>query len=246
MKLIALVALAVLAVIFINQFKMTNNFEKINLLTSDSKKISANLYKVQSPKGWLILIHMMPAAKESWDEFAGKMQEFGYESLAIDLRGHGESEGGPDGYQKFSDEERQASIQDLESAWEFLKSMGAMPDKTAVIGASVGANLALQFLAENQDIKKAVLLSAGLNYQGIKTEPMAKKLNKDQSLILVTSKNDGDNTEEAKKLYNLANSLNKHLIIFEKGGHGTNMFSAKEEFDLIGAILKFLNYGSIN
>lgn len=145
LKIAVLIVFVILAVIFINSRK--SNKSDMFLKTIDNKKIAANLYKVENPKGWLILIHMMPAAKESWKKFAEEMRESGYESLAIDLRGHGESEGGPDGYQKFSDEEHQNGIYDLEAAWEFLKSAGAKPEKTALIGASIGANLALEFIA---------------------------------------------------------------------------------------------------
>lgn len=223
------------------------NTEKINLITSDNIKIAYDLYEVKNPKGWLLLAHMMPATKESWNEFAEEMRNFGYESLAIDLRGHGKSEDGPDGFAKFTDAEHQASIKDLEAGWEFLKSRGATPEKTALIGASIGANLSLQFAAENPDFRKVVLLSAGLNYRGIKTKPLAQKLKESQSALFATSKDDGDNAEENRELYDSAPSeMNKHLIIYEKGGHGTSIFQNKEELDLTGAIKKFLEYGRIN
>jgi len=218
----------------------------MHLVTSDKVKIAYKLYEVKNSDGWLILTHMMPAAKESWREFAVAAQKMGYESIAIDLRGHGESDGGPDGYKNFSDAEHQASIKDLEAAWEFLKSRGATPEKTALIGASIGANLSLQFLADHFDFKKAALLSPGLNYRGVKTELLAKNLQKDQSLVFAASKADGNNAEENKKLYALALSLNKHLILFGGAGHGTELFDLKKEFDLTGALLKFLENGAIN
>ena len=34
---------------------------------------------------------MMPATKESWNEFSQKLREKGWHVLAIDFRGHGES-----------------------------------------------------------------------------------------------------------------------------------------------------------
>ena len=120
LKIVILIILVIFAVIFIDSRK--SNKSDMFLNTSDNKKIAANLYKVENPKGWLILVHIMPATKESWKDFANEAQKIGYESLAIDLRGHGESEGGPDGYQKFSDVEHLNSIHVLEASWEFLKS----------------------------------------------------------------------------------------------------------------------------
>ena len=99
---------------------------------------------------------------------------------------------------------------------------------------------------ENPEVKKAVLLSPGLDYRGVKTELLAKNLQKDQSLVFAASKADGNNAEENKKLYALALSLNKHLILFGGAGHGTELFDLKKEFDLTGALLKFLENGAIN
>lgn len=220
--------------------------DKINLTTSDNVKIAADFYKVEQPKGWLILIHMMPATKESWREFAEAIQKQGYESLAIDLRGHGKSEGGPAGYQSFTDQQHQDSIYDLEAAWKFLKSQAVSSEKTALIGASIGANLALKFIVQNPEFKKAVLLSSGLNYRGISTLPLVKNLKNNQSVLFVTSKDDGNNAEENRQLYEAAPAkINKHLIVYERGGHGTNMFNNMEELNLTETIKKFLENGTI-
>lgn len=223
-----------------------NSPEKINLTASDGLSISANFYPSTEGRGWLLLTHMMPATKESWNTFAKEMQNKGYSSIAIDLRGHGESAGGPDGYRNFSDAEHQAGILDLESAWDFLKSRGASSEKTTVIGASIGANLSLQFLEKNQEIAKGVLLSAGLNYHGVKTEDATRKMNINQSILLVTSRDDDGNAAENELLYKtLPEKMNKQLIILENAGHGTNMFSS-DELNLTGVIKKFLEHGSIN
>lgn len=224
--------------------------EKINLTAPDGPKISADFYDASEPKSWLLLVHMMPAVKESWGEFVKEMQKFGYASLAIDLRGHGESEGGPDGYQKFSDTEHRASIQDLEAGWEFLKSKGAIPEKSAVIGASIGANLGLQFLATHPEISGGVLLSPG-NYKGMNSAQLVKKLSENQKIIFVASKLDersgGNNVEDNRRYYDLASQVgNRHLIIFDGAGHGTDLFLLEKEYNLTEAIKKFLENGTIN
>src|SRR3989344_5609072 len=67
----------------------------------------------------VVLLHMMPAVKESWKEFQNKLSEAGFQSLAIDLRGHGESvqKGGERlDYRKFSDREHWEKIHDAEAA----------------------------------------------------------------------------------------------------------------------------------
>lgn len=223
---------------------------KLTLTTSDNVKIAAKLFKAESEKGWLILAHMMPVTKESWNDFAKEMQSFGYTSLAIDLRGHGESEGGPNGYTKFSDAEHQASILDLEAAWNYLKFQGANPKNTYLIGASIGANLALRFLTQHPDFAGGVLLSAG-NYKGIDSAQLVKKIDPEQKIIFAASRQDeragGNNAEQNEEYYNLANQVkNRHLILFDGAGHGTDLFALKKELDLIAPIKKFLDNGNIN
>ena len=116
---------------------------------------------------------MMPATKKSFHQLAEEFQNIGYESIAIDLRGHGESDKGPE------------SILDLEIAVDYLvKNRGAKSDKISFIGASIGANLSLQYISEHSEFKTAILLSPGLNYRGIKTEPMVKNLKAGQKVFL--------------------------------------------------------------
>lgn len=231
--------------------------EKIFLKTKDNKKIVANLFEPEyqirqsaaggkPPVGWLLLVHMMPAVKESWSGFTAKLAVIGYESLAIDLRGHGESDAGPEGYLKFSDNEHQAGILDVSAGVEFLKSRGASSDKIFLIGASIGANLNLLYLSEHPEIKKAVLLSAGLNYRGVATERLIKNLKADQSVFLVSAKDDGRaeaNAVQNQKLYEVAPAgVKKEIKIYETGGHGTDIL--KNQLDLTDLIINFLRSGT--
>lgn len=254
MRAVIITVIAILLTVVIVIYFMGPNhqikMQKINFTTTDNVKIVANLFEVEKPKGWLILAHMMPATKESWNDFAKEMQGLGYESLAIDLRGHGESEGGPNGFADFTDAEHQASINDLEAGWEFLGSRGAAPEKTVVIGASIGANLVLQFLTEHLDVGGGVLLSPG-DYKGIDSGVLIKKLDADQKLLLVASKLDeragGNNAESSQQYYDAASQVkNRNLIIYDGAGHGSDLFGLKDEYDLTAAIKQFLEFGFIN
>lgn len=211
--------------------------------TKDGKKIAYNLFEISESKGAVLLIHMMPAVKESWNEFAAELLDAGYESLVIDLRGHGESEGGPTGYLNFTDAEHQAGILDVEAGVDFLKTRGFRPEKIFLIGASIGANLSLQYLAEHPEIKKAVLLSAGLNYRGVATEPLVKVLKPGQQVFMISAKDDGKaetNAVQNQKLYEAVPAgVKKEIKIYETGGHGTDIF--RKQPDLADLIIGFLN-----
>ena len=222
------------------QTDVDNYMNKIFLSTKDDVKIAADLYEVENPAGWLVLVHMMPATKESWTELAKNFQNAGYENLAIDLRGHGESDGGPDGYKSFADSQHQKSILDLEAAANYLiKERQATSDKIIFIGASIGANLSLQYISEHSEFKTAVLLSPGLNYRGIKTESLAKNLRAGQKVFFVSSRDDGENAEENQKLYqSVPAGVEKEIKIYEAVGHGTTILENEQE--LKNLILEFL------
>jgi len=214
--------------------------EKIYLTTKDGVKIAANLYPVENPVGWLVLVHMMPATKESWRTWAEELTNQGYESIAIDLRGHGESDGGPNGYLNFSDSQHQKSILDLEAAADYLiKEQGATPEKISFIGASIGANLSLEYISEHPEFKSAVLLSAGLDYRGIKTEPLVKNLKAGQKVFFVSAQDDNGNAQENQKLDELvpAGVENKKQI-YPSGGHGTDIL--KNQPELKNLIYEFI------
>ena len=232
---------------------------KIFLTTKDGLKIAANLYPSEQPTGWIVFSHMMPAAKESWNDLAELFKGAGYESVAVDLRGHGESVSGlmarsrldSQGetlpflnYRNFSDAEHQKSIFDLEAAADFLiKERKAAAGKISFVGASIGANLSLQYISEHPEFKTAVLLSPGLDYRGVKTEPLAKNLKAGQRVFFVSAKDDvrsgGDNAEENQKLYDLTpTGVGKQIKIYETGGHGMDIL--KSHPDLAELIKDFI------
>ncbi len=200
----------------------------MTLTTSDGVNIAYDWYPAEKPAGYLVLVHMMSAAKESWREFAGSAAQNGFASIAIDLRGHGQSDGGPEGYNAFSDEEHQQSIKDVEAAVEFLKQKGAEPKKIILIGASIGANLAIWYLADHSEIKRAVCLSAGESYRGIRIVPMLAKLQPDQKLLMFASEDDvrngGSNASVNTRVVSFVPAdVEKELVIFDQGGHGTDL-----------------------
>ncbi|MEK9175175.1 MAG: alpha/beta fold hydrolase [Patescibacteria group bacterium] len=225
--------------------------EKITFTTKDGVNIVGNYYSASSTKG-IVLLHMMPATKESWVSFVTKLQSAGFKVLAIDLRGHGESiEYRVDDniampqhldYTKFSDAQHQASIQDVESAVEFLKTKGVTEINLG--GASIGANLSLQLGAEHTEIKKVILLSPGFDYRGIKTENYSKALKPNQAVFFVSDENDmrsysGSAATMSQQLYNIT-PAKKEIRIFKGAGHGTDIFAAHPELEdeLIQWLLK--------
>lgn len=222
----------VLVYLKIGDFNMVvsdkNISEIVKLNTKDGFEIIGDYYEARGDKG-VLLLHMMPADRKGWTKFAEKLQEKGFKVLAIDLRGHGESSGGPDGYKKFSDAEHQASGFDVGTGAEFLGNKGVK--NLHLAGASIGANLALKYLSEHPGAKSAVLLSPGLDYRGIKIIGLVKALKDDQAVFAVASEGDKYSFDSVNKLFEglLLGDL-RMIKVFENAGHGTTIFEKEPEF----------------
>lgn len=218
--------------------------ERVEFRTKDNFDIVGDYYAPLSASNrGLLLLHMMPATRLSWRAFAEKTQAAGFHVLSIDLRGHGESRGGPDGYKNFTDAELQDSWLDAEAAAEFLKSKGA--SRLYLGGASIGANFSLRHLAEHPEARAAFLLSPGLDYRGVKTESFARRLCPDQAVYFAASSEDVRSSGQsatgmAETLYGLS-ACRKESKKFDNAGHGTTIFEREPEFmDVIISWLKGL------
>lgn len=213
---------------------------QITLKTLDGQEIAGVFYDVAEPKGAVVFSHMMPATKESWADLADLFASRGFSCLAIDLRGHGESEGGPDGYKKFTDEDHQKSILDVDAAAKCLLGKGFPASQIVLVGASIGANLSLKYMGDHNDFKTAALLSSGLDYRGIATEPSAHALTDGARVLLVSSRDDGDNAAENEALMAaIPARVEKKLQVYDKAGHGTQMLGREPE--LATLIMQFVD-----
>jgi len=221
--------------------------ELLHLTTADNVKIVANYFPVNrtkhpNPRGWVVFLHMMPATKESWNPLADRLQQEGYAGFAIDLRGHGASGGGPDGYTRFSDAEHQESSRDIDAAIDVLKGLGAREDRITLIGASIGANLALQYISRHRSFKRCIAFSPGLDYHGIVTKPLIESLPEDKHVLFIGSRDDDrsdDNALDVETLYVAAPyGVDVQKEIVDVGGHGTNILGHNPE--LIESILVFI------
>lgn len=217
--------------------------------TRDGTRIAYDTYGTSDPRLWAVYLHMMPATKSSWRVLAPRLAAGGVYGIAIDMRGHGSSSGGPAGYLKFSDKEHQASIEDIDVAVTYLKEQGASDGHIMLFGASIGANLAAWYLAEHPTLRGAVLFSPGLNYRGIEPAVHAKDIKAGTNILLFSSEDDFEhsashthgNADEVREIYeSLPAGVKKDLVIYKKGGHGTHILATSEAPDPFGRIEAFL------
>lgn len=200
--------------------------QKITFKTPDNVDIVGQYYAPvhDSTKG-ILCLHMMPLTKESWDELACLLSGTGWHVLAIDERGHGEStqQGSQHlDYTTFTDQQQQDKRLDVNSSLAWLQRKGVHLSECTVIGASIGANLALDALVRFPELKSAVLLSPGLDYRGIKTDKLADKLSAHQKVLLLASQDDDYSFQTIQQLDTLMH-IPHEVWKFSNLGHGNTM-----------------------
>lgn len=212
-------------------------FESVHIVTEDGVRIAADWHLAPGEK-FAILLHMRPATKESWGAWIAPLMEAGYSCLAYDQRGHGGSTmDGTLKFEAFTDAQNQAKQKDLEAVFAWLQGKGATEANTVLIGASMGANLAIRFMAEHHGVPITLALSPGINYRGIATDDAITQLGPIQRVVLVASDDDVEAFEGCRRLNTLAPDrttfVEKHSL-----GHGTHM--TEREPALIDALINRL------
>lgn len=144
----------------------------VSFVTNDGWKISASWRKAPKGRPTLVLAHGVAASRKEWDKLAAKLASRGIGTLAVDLRGHGESETGPGGAKGWQAFDLRRSwngaVDDLRAAAWYLRSQGVPDASIAYGGASIGANLASIAASETNSAPFLVLLSPAEQYRGVR------------------------------------------------------------------------------
>lgn len=198
---------------------------KISFITDDGVTVTGEWQKGTLGGPAALFLHMMPATKESWAPLANALAARGFATLAIDLRGHGESIVGAEGralnYNVFSEEEHQSTSHDVEAALRWLADRGVAHGRIVLVGASIGANLSILHASRHPQIPATVALSPGLDYHGVKTEVAAAALPRSQKLLLIASKEDAYSFESVDALAMMKEDAEVQRQ--HDAGHGTTM-----------------------
>lgn len=213
--------------------------KRVVIETEDGVRIVGAWMPLSAPRGAALLLHMMPATKESFLPLQSALAEQGIASLAIDLRGHGESVEGCEGvrlaYQDFADSGHQESHKDVAAAAAWvLKETGFRHDRLLLCGASIGANLALAYVAAHPEVPAVAALSPGLVYRGIAATPATTALLRSQRLLMAASVEDVYAADSMEKLAERC-LANIRVLRYQNAGHGTAMW--EKEPNLLQAIV---------
>ncbi|GAB4440893.1 MAG: hypothetical protein Kow00120_09180 [Anaerolineae bacterium] len=190
---------------------------RVAFLAADGLTLHGLYYPQPEASPGVLLLHMLGRTKEDWENIAGAMQAAGFVVLAMDLRGHGDTGGEVDWSR---------ARQDTLTMLAYLRELPNVdPARVGIVGASIGANLALNGCADDPACRAAVLLSPGLDYRGVTTEDAIAALGA-KPLLLVASEDDAYAVQTVRTLDGLAQG-ERQLQVYQNAGHGTGMFNVE-------------------
>lgn len=138
------------------------NGKYINFKSFDNIKLSSYLTysRLDSTKGTIILLHGIRSNKESFIGLSNKLAELGFNSVALDSRAHGDSEGT---HCTFGVKEKK----DITELISVLVEQENISEDIGVWGQSLGGAIGLQALGSDKRIKFGIIESTFTNLKTI-------------------------------------------------------------------------------
>lgn len=203
----------------------------IDLKAADGAVLKATYFSAVHAGPGVLLLHQCNRQRKVWDELAQQLAAAGINVLSIDLRGFGESSGGP--FDKLSPQEG-AQVQqkwpgDIDTAFAYLVAQpGVKREVIGVGGASCGVNNSIQTARRHpSQVKSLVLLSGGTDYTG------SQFLRQSPQLPILFAMADDDEfrptVEFVPWLYSIASNPGNKFEHYSSGGHGADMFALHPE-----------------
>ena len=231
--------------------------DAVTFETYDNEVIRADYYgqpPTETGNPMVILLHMYRSDRTAFKPLIEPLHQAGFAILAIDLRGHGESA---------TEQSRQRVLQtetaifkdmynDVRAAYSWLaRQKGIDRSRFALVGASVGCSVALDYAVHDRSVDAIVCLSPGENYLGLDSREDIKQI-EGCKLWLIGAANEKEK-KAIKTLGSLAPSAKTDLI--DGDFHGTHMFGKVPEIEKhiatflkknVGQPTDTTVYGSIN
>ncbi len=200
--------------------------EVVQFTTSDGVVIVGDYHAPEKPKSpAVVLLHMYRSDRSAWAPLVPTLRSAGFAVLAIDLRGHGESVSPGSMELVRRALERDATLFnpmhfDVAAAHAFLsKRKNIDLSRLAIVGASVGCGVAIDYAARDRSVDVVVCMTPGTHYLGIDSLAHIRRYGERPILLLATA----DERSACDQLGTLSGSGTAD-IVGPGRVHGTQMF----------------------
>jgi pimeloyl-ACP methyl ester carboxylesterase len=201
----------------------------VTFATPDGVTISATLRIGERGTTPIILVHQLGSTRAEWEPLVVKLAAQGWTSLAIDLRGHGESTAGTGpsprtyAYSSFREADWRDTQRDVRAALDFLAGREEIAAQSAVlIGSSIGGTACLAAAADDPRAVRVAVLSPGRAYRGFDAIIPASKLG-ERELLILRAQDEAMTQETGEVLDRIASHSTLRLV--PGASHGVAMFA---------------------
>lgn len=196
---------------------------RISLTTTDGITIAGD--HVGDGEHGVVLVPPFHAQRGDWGDLAEVLEGQGANVVSIDLRGHGDSKG---------ESEPTKMVADVAAAVAHLRKKGAK--KITLIGASLGANLALAAAAADAGVTDVVMISPRLDANGVKVSAALKGFGR-RPLLLITGGDDALSTKAANMMADRIDSA----VVEVLAASGTGLKLINRDSAIQGILVSWYN-----
>jgi len=138
--------------------------EKVSFYSSDSLKITADLYLNNYQSPFILLFHQSESSRGEYKSIAPKLQKLGYNCLAVDLRcgsktNYIENETAQRAHERYFPSRNIDALKDMEAAIAYIRKFNR--NKVILFGSSYSASLALLIAKGLPEIQAVIAFSPG-------------------------------------------------------------------------------------
>jgi pimeloyl-ACP methyl ester carboxylesterase len=210
------------------------NAEEVSFAAADGLVVHGTAVRpcAGAPRPVVVLAHQLCQDRREWSaashDWVSGFAVRGVATLAIDLRGHGQSTLWPDGSRRnlctgnYPAADYAGMVSDVQAAVAYARTTLGAPT-VALVGASIGSNSSLVAYGGDAALRMVVALSPGLDYQGIRPGNAVGAYGTRPALLEAAS----DDPYSADSVRQLGQTnTNVTTQIFPSGGHGNALIAA--------------------
>ncbi|TWX50602.1 alpha/beta hydrolase family protein [Colwellia hornerae] len=201
---------------------------ELTLTTEQGYALKASYYQSnQTSDRGVLLLHQCNYNRTMYNDIGQQLADKGIHALSLDFRGYGDSASGeftPETFEALTKEERSVAWQaliaywpnDVQLAYNYLKSKMSDKGIIGVIGASCGGSQAIT-LAENNPVSVIGFFSSGQSAENI---ARYQKALVDKPTLIIASEKDTGTFESAQKIFRSSTNISSKFIAYKGSAHG--------------------------
>ncbi|MCA9566797.1 MAG: alpha/beta fold hydrolase, partial [Myxococcales bacterium] len=178
-----------------------------------------------SGKHGVVLVHPYHGSRAEWGDLPEVLDGQGANVVSIDLRGHGDSKGEIDGPKM---------VEDVKAAVGYLRKKGV--EKVTIIGAGLGANVALAAAAADAEVTDVVMITPRLDANGVKVSTSLKGFGR-RPLLLISGSDDSLSIKASEMIADRVDTARVEVLSAE----GTGLKLINRDSNIQGILVSWFN-----